>query len=110
MFKTKTHPNFLKLLLLAFLAIFIAGKTAFVVHSASHNYAEVSGKNSPNEENSQNCEICSFLIYQNHITLVADLFIASTTFYLLILARKFNRVKLAFFLSSNCSRAPPVIS
>jgi hypothetical protein len=106
MLKVKVQSKFTKFLVIALLTIFVAAKTTALVHSFSHHQINFSHEKSAHH----NCEICAFANFQNQILSAPNFAFVAIAFCLIFLARKFNRVKLSFLLSSYLSRAPPVIS
>ncbi|MDX2082961.1 MAG: hypothetical protein SFV53_03120 [Rickettsiales bacterium] len=106
MFKIKTQSKFAKLLIINLLTIFVAAKTILLVHSFSHNQNNFSHQESPQH----NCEICALANFQNQILTAPNFVLTILAFFITFLARKFNRAKFSFLLSSYYSQAPPVIS
>lgn len=120
MLKTKA-----KFSILFLLGLFILGNSLALFHGFSHQILSGSAKqnivteqnlfikifsNHKSEKSSRDCILWAFLNSQNQ-SLVTDFYSFAFSGFILIFAlRFFDRVKLAFLLSSNPSRAPPQIS
>ncbi|NBV06917.1 MAG: hypothetical protein EBS06_06765 [Proteobacteria bacterium] len=130
--KIKIKSNFTKFLVALTLTLFVLSRGVFVLHEFSHHQLEsakalssnslqlqsqqnffekliFNHENSGNKK-SENCFLCSFANFQNQTLATPNFAFAILAFCLVFLARKFNRLKLSYLLSSKASRAPPVIS
>jgi hypothetical protein len=104
--KIEIGSQFSKILIILLLTFFVVGKTISVAHSFEHGLKHsFSG-----DLNNENCEICNFANAQSQLSITPNFKVILESFLLLILARKFDSIKLSYLLTSRSSRAPPVIS
>lgn len=112
MFQIKSQSNFTKIFAVLLLVLFVAGGSFSALHVFSHHNSvnvDVSSHEKNQDKKSAHCLFCFFSNSQNHFDLTPQIFYAVAAFYLGFLARKFDRAKLSYLLSSQAPRAPPVI-
>lgn len=121
MFKEKS-----KIALFLFLTLFILSKSLVLLHDFSHQnslsfnstksldnqsfLAKIFHENKKSGKNFNDCFLCSFLNFQNQISVSSKFFFAASAFVLIFAYRFFDSSKLSFLLNSFSSRAPPFIS
>ena len=100
--------RFVPALLILFLLV--AGQGVVLFHDISHHQF-VAGKDQlPKKHHDQNCVLCFSASFQNQIFTSPDISFAFAGFYLVFIARIFDRVKASYLLFSKASRAPPLSS
>lgn len=108
MLKNSSQNIFKYLLLPALLMLFVASSNLALMHSFSHQSVEQVHKNTGAPvKDVAHCAVCFLAGSNHHILLSAVVTVAIAAFYVAFPARKFNKVKLSYLLSSYLSRAPP---
>ena len=109
-----------------FLACFACASISLAVHSFSHKFSFLqkadseavflvsensAAKNhqSPSHDLSH-CALCFLSSIENNSIFAASIIFVAEAFFLFLIWRKFNRVKLSYLLASFSSRAPPFVS